>query len=468
MTDIDPADARALARALRDLLERAGQVLSAERESPLVKLITDHLGCPLSQVPNVTIRFDGLEHVNLQRAVDAYVAEHSPDAAWFGIAGGHPFTSLIEMLTAAAQSGSLHLAAVNYVTTAIGPDTSTEVVQFGLVRTAAPDGSPAVLAISGAREERGDPRCSVQVLAASRETAAEVRAEVELLHRKHNVFLGQVLTFGANEHRAIQAVSFLPRPELAASDVILPDGVLDSIERHVVRSSALTERLRAHGQHLKRGLLLYGPPGTGKTHTIRYLLSRLTDSTVILLSGTAIMRMLQASSALARRLAPAVVVVEDVDLIAESRHISPSGNPVLFELLNEMDGLAADADVTFVLTTNRVEVVERALIDRPGRIDLAVEVPRPDADARERLLRLYARDAELDPTAVEEAVAATEGVAASFVKELVRRAVLTALETQQGEEVSRLDGAALSTALAGLLDERQALTRSVLGGGATR
>nr|BFE77506.1 hypothetical protein GCM10020093_001070 [Planobispora longispora] len=73
-----------------------------------------------------------------------------------------------------------------------------------------------------------------------------------------------------------------------------------------------------------------------------------------------------------------------------------------------MDGVGADSDVTFVLTTNRAGVLERALADRPGRVDLAVEIPKPDAAGRAALLRLYARDlrleADLDPI-----VTATEG-----------------------------------------------------------
>src|SRR5688572_12792394 len=63
-------------------------------------------------------------------------------------------------------------------------------------------------------------------------------------------------------------------------------------------------------------------------------------------------------------------------------------NALLFELLNQMDGLAEDADVLFVLTTNRPDVLEPALAARPGRIDQAIEIPLPDAECRRRLLEL--------------------------------------------------------------------------------
>ena len=82
---------------------------------------------------------------------------------------------------------------------------------------------------------------------------------------------------------------------------------------------------------------------------------------------------------MARTLQPAMVVVEDVDLIAEERGKYPGQHPLLFQLLNEMDGLAEDADVVFVLTTNRADLLEPALAARPGRVDQAVELGLPDA-----------------------------------------------------------------------------------------
>ena len=58
-----------------------------------------------------------------------------------------------------------------------------------------------------------------------------------------------------------------------------------------------------------------------------------------------------------------------------------SGNPLLFDVLNEIDGIGEDADVTFVLTTNRADLLEPALAARPGRVDLAVEIGLPEAEA---------------------------------------------------------------------------------------
>jgi ATP-dependent 26S proteasome regulatory subunit len=235
--------------------------------------------------------------------------------------------------------------------------------------------------------------------------------------------------------------------------------VLDHIEQHIIGIADLSQELLDAGQHLKRGLLLHGPPGTGKTHTVRYLTGRLADCTVILLTGMSI-RFIDQAAALARRLQPSVVVLEDVDLVALDRDYSPQGQPLLFSLLEAMDGTGTDADVTFVLTTNRADILEVALADRPGRIDLAIEIPRPDAACRERLVRLYARgltvDADLEPV-----VTGTEGVTASFIKEMIRRAVLVSLRA--GERPPVLRGSHFAEVLAEMNGERHALTRSLLG-----
>jgi ATP-dependent 26S proteasome regulatory subunit len=172
------------------------------------------------------------------------------------------------------------------------------------------------------------------------------------------------------------------------------------------------------------------------------------------------MGLLHPVAQMARVLAPAMVVLEDVDLIAEERS-NPwgRGGPLLFELLNEMDGLRDDCDVIFVLTTNRPDVLEPALAARPGRIDLAIELPLPDAVGRRRLLELYGRGLELRDVDLDAIVERTKGASPAFIKELLRKAALLAAEAG-GELVVTQDR--LETALAELAEGRQ-LSQRILG-----
>jgi ATP-dependent 26S proteasome regulatory subunit len=133
---------------------------------------------------------------------------------------------------------------------------------------------------------------------------------------------------------------------------------------------------------------------------------------------------------LARLLQPSVVVMEDVDLIARERTEMNSAceEVLLNKLLNEMDGLKEEADILFILTTNRPEALERALASRPGRIDQAIEFPLPDDEGREKLVRLYSQGVELAGDVVHSIVRRTEQVSAAFIKELMRRSVQFHLE----------------------------------------
>ncbi|WP_239155618.1 ATP-binding protein [Amycolatopsis sp. FDAARGOS 1241] len=270
------------------------------------------------------------------------------------------------MLFAARSHQLFELGAVDYTTAAVGPDEAVEVVQLGLGGTTAPDGTPVLVGVRGANPQYGRLQCRLEVIAGGRPAATAARDRIEQLIAKHDMLQGQVLAFGVSEHRGNELLTFLPRPSIDAEEVVLPEGVLDAAERHTVGIAEHVGRLLAAGQHLKRGVLVHGPPGTGKTHTVRYLMGRLPGSTIVVLTGTA-MRFVSKAATIARRLQPSVVVLEDVDLIAQERDHRMGGTPLLCNLLDAMDG--GDADVTFLLTTNRAGDLENALADRPGRVD---------------------------------------------------------------------------------------------------
>jgi len=135
---------------------------------------------------------------------------------------------------------------------------------------------------------------------------------------------------------------------------------------------------------------------------------------------------------------------------------------LLNKLLTEMDGLKGDANVLFVLTTNRPETLEAALASRPGRIDQAIEFPFPDADGRGKLVRLYSGGVTLSDDVVAVIVERTEGVSAAFIKELMRRAAQFSLERDDTTDITIAD---VEGALDELLFRSGSLNRKLLGGG---
>jgi ATP-dependent 26S proteasome regulatory subunit len=156
-------------------------------------------------------------------------------------------------------------------------------------------------------------------------------------------------------------------------------------------------------------------------------------------------------------------VIEDVDLIARERtHMHGPGEEILLnKLLNEMDGLREDAEVLFILTTNRPDQIEPALISRPGRIDQAIEFPLPDEEGRSKLAKLYARGLQISPEILESIVSRTKGVSAAFIKELMRRCAQFQIECSRGDMLTQ---PSVDAAIDEMLFSGGALNRRLLGG----
>ncbi len=454
-----PTDDDAFLAQLHQLVRRLNERPDERPASltPLGERVRDHLGVDPGSLPVVVEQVAPHRLIDLDLALDS-LAGDDPTALVLGISGGQARHH--EDLPSLIQSPYARFtvdAAVEYATVADGPRSTRQVVAMGL-RLLHWKGVPFAALQRGANPRFGRNAAELEILSPDIDTTTAFIDELRQRMNALSVVRGQVVTFGRDEYgQGIGAVTFLDRPDVSADAVILPSGVLERVRDHVAGVSENADALRAHGQHLKRGVLLYGPPGTGKTLTVRYLLHELPGATTVLLQGGSL-GLVSEAARLARALAPSIVVLEDVDLVAAERG-SFGLQPMLFEVLDALDGIDGDADVAFVLTTNRADVLEPALAARPGRIDLAVEIPLPDVAARRALFALYAESLPLTAAALDRAADEAEGVTASFAKELIRRAVLRA--TLAGREVTDDD---LATALIELRESTEGVSRVLFGG----
>lgn len=467
----EPADARPeledVRRYARRVVRRFVAQARADERPTFRSLVAEHLGGSVDDLPVTEEGWPAYEHVNVQRSLDSWLAGAGREHRLVGLTdyrhrGQWGFGDLLS----GEGSGNTHgvrPGTLTRVALASGPDGATEeCLRAALVLVT--EGERRLAALFRGPDQEGDQNgVRVEVVANDEELARSLTTGLRELALQQNVYRGQVVSFGQDMFgQRGSLLKFRTRPQVGEDALILPADTFEDIRRQVVGVARSRDRLRAAGQHLKRGLLLYGPPGAGKTHTVRYLMSELADTTIVELTGETLGALREACS-IARSLQPAMIVVEDVDLIAEQRDHYGGETPMLFTLLNEMDGLAEDADVVFLLTTNRADLLEPALAARPGRVDQAVHVPLPDAAGRRRLVDLYRGALELDLSNLDEVIARTDGVTASFLKELLRRAAVLAADddTDAPIHVSADD---LDGALADLMDTRNAMTRAVLGG----
>jgi DNA polymerase III delta prime subunit len=461
------AEARAFAVSFRSFLDwiHQGDREPGER-NPVAALAADFLGPEAAAHSVVSRELPPFEHVNLQTAIDAWSARDGRAVDVQGVLLPQHFRLELQEIVSGESLPRIRLTAPALVDLPNGPDSTLGCLKLALLLVADARGRYVLLVQSPSEHQQA---LQVEVAGLRVTEAQAVLAELDQLRSELNVYRGHLLDVTLTPMGGIH-LAFAVRPGLRREDVVLPESVLGRVERHALGVAAHRQALLAVGQHLKRGLLLYGPPGTGKTHTTRYLLGQMTGYTRLVITGRALMAV-GGVTEMARDLQPSVVVLEDVDLVAEERSMGPRSSPVLFDLLDAMDGAAGDADLLFLLTTNRADLLEPALAARPGRVDVAVEIELPDAAARERLLALYGRGVPLalTPEDIATAIERTEGTTASFLKELIRRGVLEALRDTEGQAdrtaVPPVTGAHLARALDDLLDSAQGVTRTLLGVG---
>jgi ATP-dependent Clp protease adapter protein ClpS len=421
-------------------------------------------GIPRDQLVSTSRMFPGHMRADVQAGIDRLFSV-SP-LRFFGIHEEHRYETLsIAALTKDGRNAHT-IAPAQYHDVDVGESAPMKCLNNGLWLCQTDD-MPYAVVLSSHREYGYESGTRIEIAVPTGADGAEFVqgcfAELERAVDAARCYRGKVLSLdGDKDYRGrSRGVMVHKLPAVQREDVILPEATLKLLDRNVLSFVGSRDQLRRLGQSTRKGILLYGPPGTGKTHTIRYLASNLPGHTTLIITAAQI-ALLAHYMNLARLLQPAMVVIEDVDLIARNRNdMGPCEESLLNELLNEMDGLKQDADILFVLTTNRPEQLEGALASRPGRIDQAIEVPLPDDIGRNKLVQLYGRGLPLGDAVVSEAAQRTKGVSAAFIKELMRRIAQASIARDGGATVESGD---ISEALDDMLFAGGKLNVKLLGG----
>jgi transitional endoplasmic reticulum ATPase len=211
---------------------------------------------------------------------------------------------------------------------------------------------------------------------------------------------------------------------------------------------ALFERV---GSRPARGILMHGPPGTGKTLLARAVATE-SQANFISVKGPALMskwlgeseKGVRETFRRAKQVAPCIVFFDEIDALAPARSMaadSRAAERVVSQLLTEMDGIEELSGVCVLAATNRVDLVDPALL-RPGRFDFLLELPMPDRLARQTILQIQTRGKPLAAdVSLSNTAAATEGMSGADLAAICRRASMLAirewLQKRHPEEMAR-------------------------------
>ncbi|MBL7201515.1 MAG: CDC48 family AAA ATPase [Anaerolineae bacterium] len=235
------------------------------------------------------------------------------------------------------------------------------------------------------------------------------------------------------EPSAIREV-FTEVPEVGWDDI----GGLEEVKRLLMETIEWPLRHGSLFAHLHttppKGILLYGPPGTGKT-LLAKAVARESETNFISVKGPELLSKWVGESEKgvrevfrkARQASPCVVFFDELDALAPSRGAGSDSHVterVVSQLLAELDGIEELKGVVVLAATNRLDIVDPALL-RPGRFEVLIELPTPDREARLAIFRVHTRGKPLAPDVdLAELTERTTGMVGADIEGLCRQAAM--------------------------------------------
>ncbi|KXT18057.1 hypothetical protein AC579_4557 [Pseudocercospora musae] len=214
-------------------------------------------------------------------------------------------------------------------------------------------------------------------------------------------------TLPAEYDSRVKAMEVDEKPTEKYTDVGGLDKQIEELVEAVVWPMKEAERFKKIGIKAPKGALMYGPPGTGKTLLARACAAQ-TEATFLKLAGPQLVQMFIGDGAklvrdcfaLAKEKAPSIIFIDELDAVGTKRFDSEKSGDrevqrTMLELLNQLDGFASDDRIKVLAATNRVDVLDPALL-RSGRLDRKIEFPLPNEEARAQILRIHSRKMTVD------------------------------------------------------------------------
>lgn len=284
-------------------------------------------------------------------------------------------------------------------------------------------------------------------------TIAKLAELTRQLVDKESIYRGQAIRINfTNEESGLLPMPeprFIDLSKVDVNELVYTQDLTQLIETNILTPIKHAAQCRAAGIPLKRGILAAGQYGTGKSLLARAVAKVATSNgwTFIYIKDAS---ELPHALKFAQMYQPAVIFGEDVD-----RFMAGGRTAEMDTILNTLDGIdSKTSEIMVVLTTNHLEQINKAML-RPGRLDVVLNIVPPDAEAVQRLVRVYGRGLISDKTNLAEVGTLLAGQTPAVIREVVERSKLASI-SRTGKASSKIEGVDIEVA-AKTMVQQQAL-----------
>lgn len=340
----------------------------------------------------------------------------------------------------------------------VGPNGEKKAVPWGTFQL--PNVKGNVSCDASRKEGRLVFKIEAEVKRESQPVVERLFAEVRKFLKTGSIYQGKAIRVRFRDENGKPLV--MPEPKFMRTDdidenqLVYSRVVQSTIETNLFTPIKRVRELRANGLAVKRGVLLAGPYGTGKTLAAKVASKFAVQAGVTFLYVTRADELADAIKFARQYEEPACVIFcEDIDRVLDGERSTE-----MDDILNIIDGIDSKrSNIITVLTTNHLEGIHPAML-RPGRLDAIIDVKAPDAEAVQRLLRVYGGQSVDEDTDLSTVGRLLDGEIPAVIAEVVSRAKLSQLSMNEpGEPVTSLSAAALEDAAHTMVMQRNILSQ---------